>query len=107
MKKLFFSAVAVMVMVSVSNTFASKSAMNMAAPEDTTVSAPADTTVSAPVSAPAEEPAAEQPSVNEEPAADAPSTAEPEDTSAQQSDDTAYMMFSDSVTTDSSSLAML
>ena len=56
MKKLFFSAVAVMVMVSVSNTFASKSAMNMnmAAPEDTTVSAPADTTVSAPVDAPAE-----------------------------------------------------
>lgn len=99
MKKLFFSAVAVMVMVSVSNTFASKSAMNMAAPEDTTVSAPVD--------APAEEPAAEQPSVNEEPAADEPSTAEPEDTSAQKSDDTAYMMFSDSVTTDSSSLAML
>lgn len=98
-----------MVMVSVSNTFASKSAMNMnmAAPEDTTFSAPADTTVSAPVDAPAEEPAAEQPSVNEEPAADEPSTAEPEDTSAQKSDDTAYMMFSDSVTTDSSSLAML
>lgn len=101
MKKLFFSAVAVMVMVSVSNTFASKSAMNM------NMAAPEDTTVSAPVDAPAEKPAAEQPSVNEEPAADAPSTAEPEDTSAQKSDDIAYMMFSDSVTTDSSSLAML
>lgn len=101
MKKLFFSAVAMMVMVSVSNTFASKSSMNtgMAVPADTTVSAPSDTTLS--------EPEAGQPAVGEEPATEAPTQAEPEDTAEQKSADTVYMLPSDTTSTDSSALAML
>ena len=55
MKKLVFAAIAAMVMVSVSNVFASKNMANVsnAAPVDTV--APADTTVSTDTVAPAEQ----------------------------------------------------
>ena len=57
MKKLVFAAIAAMVMVSVSNVFASKNmaSVSNAAPVDTV--APADTTVSTATFAPAEQPA--------------------------------------------------
>lgn len=87
MKKLFFAAIAAIVMVSVSNVFAnnSMSGLNNALPQDTTT---VDTV------APAEQPA-EQP-------ADAPVEAEAEDSavSATSADDTAMMMFSDSTEVD-------
>lgn len=55
MKKLVFAAIAAMVMVSVSNVFASKNmaSVSNAAPVDTV--APADTTVSTDTAAPAEQ----------------------------------------------------
>lgn len=87
MKKLFFAAIAAVVMVSVSNVFAnnSMSGLNNALPQDTTT---VDTV------APAEQPA-EQP-------ADAPVETEAEDSavSATGADDTAMMMFSDSTEVD-------
>ena len=87
MKKLFFAAIAAIVMVSVSNVFAnnSMSGLNTALPQDTTT---VDTV------APAEQPA-EQP-------ADAPVETEAEDSavSATSADDTAMMMFSDSTEVD-------
>ena len=87
MKKLFFAAIAAVVMVSVSNVFAnnSMSGFNTALPQDTTT---VDTV------APAEQPA-EQP-------ADAPVETEAEDSavSATSADDTAMMMFSDSTEVD-------
>lgn len=87
MKKLFFAAIAAVVMVSVSNVFAnnSMSSLNTALPQDTTT---VDTV------APAEQPA-EQP-------ADAPVETEAEDSavSATGADDTAMMMFSDSTEVD-------
>ncbi len=87
MKKLFFAAIAAIVMVSVSNVFAnnSMSGLNNALPQDTTT---VDTV------APAEQPA-EQP-------ADAPVETEAEDSavSATGADDTAMMMFSDSTEVD-------
>ena len=87
MKKLFFAAIAAVVMVSVSNVFAnnSMSGLNNALPQDTTT---VDTV------APAEQPA-EQP-------ADAPVETEAEDStvSATSADDTAMMMFSDSTEVD-------
>lgn len=87
MKKLFFAAIAAIVMVSVSNVFASNSmsGLNNALPQDTTT---VDTV------APAEQPA-EQP-------ADAPVETEAEDStvSATSADDTAMMMFSDSTEVD-------
>ena len=91
MKKLFFAAIAAVVMVSVSNVFAnnSMSGLNNALPQDTTT---VDTV--APADQPAEQPA-EQP-------ADAPVEAEAEDSavSATSADDTAMMMFSDSTEVD-------
>lgn len=87
MKKLFFAAIAAIVMVSVSNVFAnnSMSGINNALPQDTTT---VDTV------APAELPA-EQPT-------DAPVETEAEDSavSATSADDTAMMMFSDSTEVD-------
>lgn len=87
MKKLFFAAIAAIVMVSVSNVFAnnSMSGINNALPQDTTT---VDTV------APAEQPA-EQPT-------DAPVETEAEDSavSATSADDTAMMMFSDSTEVD-------
>lgn len=87
MKKLFFAAIAAIVMVSVSNVFAnnSMSGLNNALPQDTTT---VDTV------APAEQPA-EQP-------ADVPVETETEDSavSATSADDTAMMMFSDSTEVD-------
>lgn len=87
MKKLFFAAIAAIVMVSVSNVFAnnSMSGLNNALPQDTTT---VDTV------APAEQPA-DQP-------ADAPVETEAEDStvSATSADDTAMMMFSDSTEVD-------
>ena len=85
MKKLFFAAIAAIVMVSVSNVFAnnSMSGLNNALPQDTTT---VDTV------APAEQPA-EQP-------ADAPVEAEDSAVSATGADDTAMMMFSDSTEVD-------
>lgn len=87
MKKLFFAAIAAIVMVSVSNVFAnaSMSGLNNALPQDTTT---VDTV------APAEQPA-EQP-------ADVPVETEAEDSavSATSADDTAMMMFSDSTEVD-------
>lgn len=83
MKKLFFAAIAAIVMVSVSNVFAnnSMSGLNNALPQDTTT---VDTV------APAEQPA------------DAPVETEAEDStvSATGADDTAMMMFSDSTEVD-------
>lgn len=91
MKKLFFAAIAAIVMVSVSNVFAnnSMSGINNALPQDTTT---VDTV--APAEQPAEQPV-EQP-------ADAPVETEAEDTavSATCADDTAMMMFSDSTEVD-------
>ena len=87
MKKLFFAAIAAIVMVSVSNVFAnnSMSGINNALPQDTTT---VDTV------APAELPA-EQPT-------DAPVETEAEDSavSTTGADDTAMMMFSDSTEVD-------
>lgn len=91
MKKLFFAAIAAIVMVSVSNVFAnnSMSGLNNALPQDTTT---VDTV------APAEQ-SAEQPA--EQPA-DVPVETEAEDStvSATSADDTAMMMFSDSTEVD-------
>lgn len=91
MKKLFFAAIAAIVMVSVSNVFAnnSMSGINNALPQDTTT---VDTV--APAEQPADQPA-EQP-------ADAPVETEAEDStvSATSADDTAMMMFSDSTEVD-------
>lgn len=87
MKKLFFAAIAAIVMVSVSNVFAnaSMSGLSTSLPQDTTT---VDTV------APAEQPA-EQP-------ADAPVETEAEDSavSTTSADDTAMMMFSDSTEVD-------
>ncbi len=87
MKKLFFAAIAAIVMVSVSNVFAnaSMSGLSTSLPQDTTT---VDTV------APAEQPA-DQP-------ADAPVETEAEDStvSATSADDTAMMMFSDSTEVD-------
>lgn len=87
MKKLFFAAIAAIVMVSVSNVFAnaSMSGLSTSLPQDTTT---VDTV------APSEQPA-EQP-------ADAPVETEAEDStvSATSADDTAMMMFSDSTEVD-------
>ena len=91
MKKLFFAAIAAIVMVSVSNVFAnaSMSGLSTSLPQDTTT---VDTV--APVEQPADQPA-EQP-------ADAPVETEAEDStvSATSADDTAMMMFSDSTEVD-------
>ncbi len=91
MKKLFFAAIAAIVMVSVSNVFAnnSMSGINNALPQDTTT---VDTV--APAEQPAEQPV-EQP-------ADAPVETEAEDSavSTTAADDTAMMMFSDSTEVD-------
>lgn len=91
MKKLFFAAIAAIVMVSVSNVFAnaSMSGLSTSLPQDTTT---VDTV------APAEQ-LADQPA--EQPA-DAPVETEAEDStvSATSADDTAMMMFSDSTEVD-------
>lgn len=91
MKKLFFAAIAAIVMVSVSNVFAnaSMSGLSTSLPQDTTT---VDTV--APAEQPADQPA-EQP-------ADAPVETEAEDSavSATGADDTAMMMFSDSTEVD-------
>ena len=91
MKKLFFAAIAAIVMVSVSNVFAnnSMSGLSTSLPQDTTT---VDTV--APAEQPADQPA-EQP-------ADAPVEIEAEDStvSATSADDTAMMMFSDSTEVD-------
>ena len=91
MKKLFFAAIAAIVMVSVSNVFAnaSMSGLSTSLPQDTTT---VDTV--APAEQPADQPA-EQP-------ADAPVETEAEDSavSATSADDTAMMMFSDSTEVD-------
>ena len=89
MKKLFFAAIAAIVMVSVSNVFAnaSMSGLNNALPQDTTT---VDTV------APAEQPA-EQPA---ETPAETPAQAEDSAVSATSADDTAMMMFSDSTEVD-------
>lgn len=89
MKKLFFAAIAAVVMVSVSNVFAnnSMSGLSTSLPQDTTT---VDTV--APADQPAEQPA-EQP-------ADAPVEAEDSAVSATSADDTAMMMFSDSTEVD-------
>ena len=95
MKKLFFAAIAAIVMVSVSNVFAnaSMSGLSTSLPQDTTT---VDTV--APAEQPADQPA-EQPA--EQPA-DAPVETEAEDStvSATSADDTAMMMFSDSTEVD-------
>lgn len=85
MKKLFFAAIAAIVMVSVSNVFAnaSMSGLSTSLPQDTTT---VDTV------APAEQPA-DQP-------ADAPVETEDSAVSATGADDTAMMMFSDSTEVD-------
>ena len=85
MKKLFFAAIAAIVMVSVSNVFANNSmaGLNNALPQDTTT---VDTV------APAEQPA-EQP-------AETPAQTEDSTVSATSADDTAMMMFSDSTEVD-------
>ena len=89
MKKLFFAAIAAIVMVSVSNVFAnaSMSGLSTSLPQDTTT---VDTV--APAEQPADQPA-EQP-------ADAPVEAEDSAVSATSADDTAMMMFSDSTEVD-------
>ena len=89
MKKLFFAAIAAIVMVSVSNVFAnnSMSGLSTSLPQDTTT---VDTV--APAEQPAEQPA-QQP-------ADAPVEAEDSAVSATSADDTAMMMFSDSTEVD-------
>ena len=91
MKKLFFAAIAAIVMVSVSNVFAnaSMSGLSTSLPQDTTT---VDTV--APAEQPADQPV-EQP-------ADAPVETKPEDSavSATGAADTAMMMFSDSTEVD-------
>ena len=89
MKKLFFAAIAAVVMVSVSNVFANNSmaGLNNALPQDTTT---VDTV------APAEQPA-EQPT---ETPAETPAQTEDSTVSATSADDTAMMMFSDSTEVD-------
>lgn len=89
MKKLFFAAIAAIVMVSVSNVFAnnSMSGLSTSLPQDTTT---VDTV--APAEQPADQPA-EQP-------ADAPVETEDSAVSATSADDTAMMMFSDSTEVD-------
>lgn len=91
MKKLFFAAIAAIVMVSVSNVFAnaSMSGLSTSLPQDTTT---VDTV--APAEQPADQPV-EQP-------ANAPVETEAEDSavSATGADDTAMMMFSDSTEVD-------
>ena len=91
MKKLFFAAIAAIVMLSVSNVFAnaSMSGLSTSLPQDTTT---VDTV--APAEQPADQPA-EQP-------ADAPVETEAEDStvSATSADYTAMMMFSDSTEVD-------
>ena len=89
MKKLFFAAIAAIVMVSVSNVFAnaSMSGLSTSLPQDTTT---VDTV--APSEQPSEQPA-EQP-------ADAPVETEDSAVSATGADDTAMMMFSDSTEVD-------
>ena len=89
MKKLFFAAIAAIVMVSVSNVFAnaSMSGLSTSLPQDTTT---VDTV------APAEQ-LADQPA--EQPA-DAPVETEDSTVSATSADDTAMMMFSDSTEVD-------
>ena len=89
MKKLFFAAIAAIVMVSVSNVFAnaSISGLSTSLPQDTTT---VDTV--APSEQPSEQPA-EQP-------ADAPVETEDSAVSATGADDTAMMMFSDSTEVD-------
>lgn len=89
MKKLFFAAIAAIVMVSVSNVFAnnSMSGLSTSLPQDTTT---VDTV------APAEQPA-EQPA---ETPAETPAQTEDSTVSATGADDTAMMMFSDSTEVD-------
>ena len=93
MKKLFFAAIAAIVMVSVSNVFAnnSMSGINNALPQDTTT---VDTV--APAEQPAEQPA-QQPT---ETPAETPAQTEDSTVSATSADDTAMMMFSDSTEVD-------
>ena len=93
MKKLFFAAIAAVVMVSVSNVFAnnSMSGINNALPQDTTT---VDTV--APAEQPAEQPA-QQPA---ETPAETPAQTEDSTVSATSADDTAMMMFSDSTEVD-------
>lgn len=93
MKKLFFAAIAAIVMVSVSNVFAnnSMSGINNALPQDTTT---VDTV--APAEQPAEQPA-QQPA---ETPAETPAQTEDSTVSATSADDTAMMMFSDSTEVD-------
>lgn len=81
MKKLFFAAIAAIVMVSVSNVFANNSmaGLNNALPQDTTT---VDTV------APAEQPA------------ETPAQTEDSTVSATSADDTAMIMFSDSTEVD-------
>lgn len=93
MKKLFFAAIAAIVMVSVSNVFAnnSMSGINNALPQDTTTVdtvAPAEQPAEQPVEQPAEQPA------------DAPVETEDSAVSTTGADDTAMMMFSDSTEVD-------
>lgn len=89
MKKLFFAAIAAIVMVSVSNVFAnnSMSGLSTSLPQDTTT---VDTV--APAEQPAEQPA-QQP-------AETPAQTEDSTVSATSADDTAMMMFSDSTEVD-------
>ena len=93
MKKLFFAAIAAIVMVSVSNVLAnaSMSGLNTALPQDTTT---VDTV--APAEQPAEQPA-QQPA---ETPAETPAQTEDSTVSATSADDTAMMMFSDSTEVD-------
>lgn len=95
MKKLFFAAIAAIVMVSVSNVFAnaSMSGLSTSLPQDTTTVdtvAPSEQSSEQPSEQPAEQPA------------DAPVETEAEDStvSATSADDTAMMMFSDSTEVD-------
>lgn len=93
MKKLFFAAIAAIVMVSVSNVFAnnSMSGINNALPQDTTTVdtvAPAEQPAEQPVQQPAETPA------------ETPAQTEDSTVSATSADDTAMMMFSDSTEVD-------
>lgn len=77
MKKVFFAAIAAIVMVSVSNAFASK---NINANSDM-VAIQADTTVTDSVAPAVEQPATEQPTTEapatEQPATEAPATEQP------------------------------
>lgn len=93
MKKLFFAAIAAIVMVSVSNVFAnnSMSGLSTSLPQDTTT---VDTV--APAEQPAEQPA-QQPA---ETPAETPAQTEDSTVSATSADDTAMMMFSDSTEVD-------